>query len=187
MQWTVSVTSSMQLSPPWEVATYSATQEFTNSLCNSNVYCRVPKSRLLVASWRRSIQSIHLHRVSLRSILLLYPHLRLGFLSLLFSECILHALLISLYHSDYIWRRLQVMSISIMKFSTTSNHFIPRWSKNPPQHPVLKYLPLVSEFKSVIRIQFAVNFLIIKFWFVTLVTKYLNFSAFSNDVLTIFM
>jgi hypothetical protein len=42
-------------------------------------------------------------------------------------------------HSNYAWRRVQVMKLLIMQFSPTSYHFIPLWSKYSPQHPVLKH------------------------------------------------
>jgi hypothetical protein len=42
-------------------------------------------------------------------------------------------------HSNYTWRRVQVMKLLIMQFSPTSHHFIPLRSKYCPQHPVLKH------------------------------------------------
>jgi hypothetical protein len=39
-----------------------------------------------------------------------------------------------LYHSDYTWRRVQVMKLLNMQFSSTSHHFISLWSKYCPQH-----------------------------------------------------
>jgi hypothetical protein len=41
-------------------------------------------------------------------------------------------------HSNYTWRRVQVMKL-IMQFSPTSYHFISLRSKYSPQHPVLRY------------------------------------------------
>jgi hypothetical protein len=41
-------------------------------------------------------------------------------------------------HSNYIWRKIQVMKHLIMKFSPTSCHFVSLRSKYSPQHPVLK-------------------------------------------------
>jgi hypothetical protein len=38
-------------------------------------------------------------------------------------------------HSNYTWRRVQVMKILITQFSRTSCHFIPRRSKYSPQRP----------------------------------------------------
>jgi hypothetical protein len=44
-----------------------------------------------------------------------------------------------LNHSNYIWRREQVMKLLITKSSPASYYFIPLQSKYSPQHPVLKY------------------------------------------------
>jgi hypothetical protein len=35
-------------------------------------------------------------------------------------------------HSNYTWRRVQVMKLFIMQFSPTSYRFIPLWSKYSP-------------------------------------------------------
>jgi hypothetical protein len=42
-------------------------------------------------------------------------------------------------YSDYTWRRIQITKLLNMQFSPPSRHFIPLWSKYPPQHPVLKH------------------------------------------------
>jgi hypothetical protein len=42
-------------------------------------------------------------------------------------------------HSNYNWRRVQVMKLLIMQFSPTSCHFIPLRTKYSAQHPVLKH------------------------------------------------
>jgi hypothetical protein len=49
-------------------------------------------------------------------------------------------------HSNYTWRRVQVMKLSIVRFSSNSYHFVPLWSKYSPQHPVLNTLSLCSSF-----------------------------------------
>jgi hypothetical protein len=41
----------------------------------------------------------------------------------------------SLDHSNYIWRRIQVMKLLVMQFSSKCYHFIPLWSKYSPQAP----------------------------------------------------
>jgi hypothetical protein len=41
-------------------------------------------------------------------------------------------------HSNYTWRRVQVMKL-LMQFSPTSHYFIPFLSECSPQHPVLEY------------------------------------------------
>jgi hypothetical protein len=84
-------------------------------------------------SWARSIQSTPLHPISLRSILILFNHLHVGLPSGLFSSRshtnILYAFLSPhscympcpshphwLDHSNYTWRRVQVMKLLIMQF-----------------------------------------------------------------------
>jgi hypothetical protein len=42
-------------------------------------------------------------------------------------------------NSNYTWRRVQITQLFVMQFSLPSRHFIPLWSKYPPQHPVLKH------------------------------------------------
>jgi hypothetical protein len=42
-------------------------------------------------------------------------------------------------HSNYVWRRVQIMKLLIMQFSLASCHFISFWSKYSPQHPILKH------------------------------------------------
>jgi hypothetical protein len=82
-------------------------------------------------SWARSIQCIPSHPISLRSVLILSTHLRLGLssglfasgfptkmlYSFLFSPFVLHVLPIHppwLDHSNYTWWRVQVMKLLIM-------------------------------------------------------------------------
>jgi hypothetical protein len=114
-------------------------------------------------------------------------------------------------------RRVRVMKLFITRFSLTSYHFIPLWSKYSPQHPVLKhplsmFLPYCqrSSFRQNYNLYFLIftfldsrredesfwtewqqalpefNLLLIsswiKFWFVTVVPKYLNCAKLSEDV-----
>jgi hypothetical protein len=83
-------------------------------------------------SWARSIQSIPSHPFSLRSILILCTHLRLNLPSGLFPSGFLTKILYSflfstirvtcpshppwLDHSNYIWRRVQLMTSSLCNF-----------------------------------------------------------------------
>jgi hypothetical protein len=64
---------------PWEANSRSATQEFPNILWNPKANCRVHIRALHWSlSWARWIQSIPPHRISLRWILILSSHVRLG-------------------------------------------------------------------------------------------------------------
>jgi hypothetical protein len=91
--------------------------------------------------------------------LILSSHLRLGHPSGLFSSGFpiktlhtflfssirvwLHPLVIyhhSLSHSNYVWRRVQVMKLLVMRFSGTSYYSIHFSSRYSPQQPVSKYL-----------------------------------------------
>jgi hypothetical protein len=109
-------------------------------------------------SWARSIQSISPHPISLRYILISSSRVRLRLPSGLFPSSyptkILHAFLFShacympcpshLHHSNYTWRRVQVMKLLIMQFSPTSCHFIPLRTNYSPQHLFSNTLSLWS-------------------------------------------
>jgi hypothetical protein len=93
----------MELSPSWEAVNCAATQEIPSILWNPKVHNPVHKSPLLSLFWARSIQSIPSHSISLRFILILSTHLRLGLPSGIFPygipTNILHAFLCP--HSCY--------------------------------------------------------------------------------------
>jgi hypothetical protein len=44
-----------------------------------------------------------------------------------------------LNHSNYTWKRVQVMKFVIKQFSSNCRHFISLQSKYSPPHPVLKH------------------------------------------------
>jgi hypothetical protein len=142
------------MSPPitnWEAASRTATQEFSNILCNPKVYFLVRKSSPLVPilSHRNPVRSTYF-------ILILSSHLRqvlpsglfpLGFSTKILYEflplfhpcymwCISHHPLLD--HSNYTWRRVQVMKF-LMQLSPTSCHFILLECKYSLQHPFLIY------------------------------------------------
>jgi hypothetical protein len=141
-------TNSMELSPFWEAA--SATQEFRNILWIPNVHYHVHKGPPLVPTWVRSIQSIPPHPISVRSILILSSHLRLGLPSgslsfwhshqnriciplvpyACYMPCPSHPPCLDRSNS---WRRVYFMKLLIMQFFSTSYHFIPLRSKYSPQ------------------------------------------------------
>jgi hypothetical protein len=145
-----------ELSPSWEAANCAATQELPSILWNPKVRHRVHKSPTLVPILSQ-IDPTRSHPISLRSILILSTHLRLGLSScllpsgfptnilyaLLFppirATCPVHLILLNLNHSNYVRRGVQVMKLLIMQFTPISRHFISLQSKYSPQYPVLKH------------------------------------------------
>jgi hypothetical protein len=105
--------------------------------------------------YHQSDQSTPPHPISLKSILILSTHLRLGLTSGLFwisHECpicihLLHSCYMScpsrlrFGHSNYAWIRVQVMKLLIMQCSPTFCHFISLRYKYSPQHPQSMFLP----------------------------------------------
>jgi hypothetical protein len=137
----------MELNPSRKAKSRSVTQESSNILWNSKVHYHVHKSPPL-APILNQINSVHnipayISQIHLNIIRPLSIGLPRGlFLSSFptnilyafpFSQFVLHALpnpCSCLDHSNYIWRRVQVMKFYIMQFSS---------SKYSPQHSVLKH------------------------------------------------
>jgi hypothetical protein len=128
--------SLMEVSPSWEAATCAPTQELPSILWNPNIHYRVHKSPPLVPILNQinPIHTIPSNPISLRSILILSTHLRLGLTSGLFPSGfppLPHSCYMPspshppwLDHSNCTWRRVQVMKLLLMQFSRTSSHFI---------------------------------------------------------------
>jgi hypothetical protein len=89
-------TNSMELSPSWEAASRTATQEFPNILCNPKVHYVFIRALHWSLSWARSIHSILSHPAFLRSILILSSHLRLGA-----PNCLFPGFLTKILHVTY--------------------------------------------------------------------------------------
>jgi hypothetical protein len=51
------------------------------------------------------------------------------------------------HHSNRIWRRVQVIKLFIMQYSSVSHYFIPFRSKYSPQQPIQKNPSLCSSLK----------------------------------------
>jgi hypothetical protein len=69
----------MQQSPSWEAASGSATQKLPKTLWNQKVHYRDHKSRSTGLYIEPHESNTYPHSISLRSILILSSHLRVGF------------------------------------------------------------------------------------------------------------
>jgi hypothetical protein len=73
---------------------------------------------------------VWIHGTSIHSVTLIHlPHSR-------YMPCPSH--LPWLDHSNYSYRKVQVMKLRIIQFPPTSRHFISLWSKYSPSHPILE-------------------------------------------------
>jgi hypothetical protein len=102
--------SLMELSPSWEAANCAATQGIIPAFYGTRRFITVfTRAHHRSLSWPRSIQSIPSHPISLRSILILSTHLRLGLPSGLSSSA---SAPISYMHSSSVPFVLHALSIS---------------------------------------------------------------------------
>jgi hypothetical protein len=157
VQWQVTYLLT-ELSPSWGAINWAATQELLLISWNPNYQYRIYKSLHWSLSWALSIQFTPSHPVSKIHFNIVHPptswssqwslsfwlshHYPLS-IPLLPHSCYMpHPSHPSwLDHSNFTWRRVQVMKLLIMQFSPISCHFIPRWSKYSPQHPQCMFLP----------------------------------------------
>jgi hypothetical protein len=127
----------------WEANSRRAIQKLPNILQNPKLISMFTKALHWSLPSARWIHSIPIHLISLRSILILSPHLRLSIPSRFFPSGslnkILYAFLFSLPfllhvlpshppwpdHSNYIWWGVQGMKLPIMQFYPASYYFIP--------------------------------------------------------------
>jgi hypothetical protein len=126
------ILSSRRTRPSWKAASCAATQELPYTLWNPKVHYHVHMSPIL--SQNNPVQPHH--PISLRSILILSAHLHLGLLVISFFLVFppisyMHSLIPHLCympwpfhapwldHSNYNLRRVQVMKLLIMQFSST--------------------------------------------------------------------
>jgi hypothetical protein len=143
----------MEQRPYWQADSHSASQEILHLLCNPKVHYQVHKIPRWSLLWARCIQSRISDPISLRYIVLLFSHLRLGLPSGLFpsgfpskilfpflilsATCpthriILHLITLIIYCEAYI----QVMKFLSMQSSLASRHFLPLRFKYSAQHLV---------------------------------------------------
>jgi hypothetical protein len=129
----------MELSPSWGATNSAATQELPSILWNRRFITVFTRALYWSLSWVRSNQYISSYPISIRSISILMPWSSQWSLSIWFSHqyptcmrLLPHSCYIPcpshspwFHHSNYTWRRVQVMKLLIMQFSPTSCHFIP--------------------------------------------------------------
>jgi hypothetical protein len=148
-QWT----NSHQHSPFWEATNCSPTQEFSKSYGTRRFITMFTRARHWSLSWARSVQSIPLHSVYLWSNIVLFFYLQWclpkdffvsgspkakTLFAFLFSHacympCPIHPPWV--HHSNYTWRKVQVMKLLIVPFSLFFYYFFPLGPKYSPLFP----------------------------------------------------
>jgi hypothetical protein len=143
--------NSMEQTPPWEAKRHSASQEIPRIIWNPQTITVFTRARQWSLNWDSWIQFKHSYPTSLRSILILSSHLRLGlpsgiFLSGLSTKIFnayhafcMPAHLIPVNQPSSIWWSAQLTELIVMQSSPASCHFYPFRSKYSPQH--IRHIP----------------------------------------------
>jgi hypothetical protein len=134
----------MVLSPSWEAASCTATQELPNISWSTKAHYRVHKSPPLVPTLRQ-INPVHTTPTCLKSILILSlsHQLRICVLLLIRATCHHHLILLDLIILITLDKKWKLWAPHFA-VSPTFCHFMSFQSKYSPQHPLLKHSSLCS-------------------------------------------
>jgi hypothetical protein len=151
------ITNSTEMVPSWEAANCAPTKEFANILWNPKFHCRFHKSPPLVHIISQTnshhTTTFYLSKIHFN---IIHPHTSCSILVAFFIPALPQKSYMQaspppscympcpshshwLRHSNYTWRRVQVMKRLIMQFPPTSCRLIRVWSKYSPQYPFLKH------------------------------------------------
>jgi hypothetical protein len=150
----------MELTLSSEAASRSATQKFLNILWDPKGHYHLHKSPLMISvfSQMNPDQIIESHFSQIQPNCVFPPTPRYSYRSFSFLTfklkpymylvsphaccmlCLSHSHWLD--HSNYTWRRVQVMKLLITQFSPTTCHSIPLLCKYSPQHAVLNTFSL---------------------------------------------